>query len=78
MKITNNTLARDISNNFCWSWVIVTTHDNQEIKCYLADVDDSFDESDDIRLLVNFEGTDEYATKAIPLEEISNISAVSD
>lgn len=76
MKVTKETLPKDIISKYNWSWVNVITDDGKVRKVYLVDVDDSFDLYDHINLLYNLDGNDDYANGEINLDNVVSIESI--
>ncbi|MCO7134666.1 hypothetical protein [Ligilactobacillus salivarius] len=76
MKVTKETLPKDIISKYNWSWVNVITDDGKARKVYLVDVDDSFDLYDHINLLYNLDGNDDYANGEINLDNVVSIESI--
>ncbi len=77
MRVTKETLPKDIISKYNWSWVNVTTDDGKIKKIYLVDVDDSFDLYDHINLLYNLDGNDDYANGEINLDNVVSIESIN-
>ena len=78
MKVTKETLPKDIISKYNWSWVNVITDDGKVRKVYLVDVDDSFDLYDHINLLYNLDGNDDYANGEINLDNVVSIESIDE